>query len=146
MSTADDELMARLSAVARTADPAPPLTHEMAKAAFGLRTLDAELAELVADSLESAGAVRGPSDVRLLAFEAGDVSVDVEVAVDGEHRRLVGQLSGGVDLEVDTAAGSRAAEVDDLGRFVVAALPAGPIRLRTTTADGRSVVTAWTTI
>lgn len=148
MNPSEEEILARLTGVASAVDAPSAQVFEAAKAAFGLRELDLELAELVADSVESEGAVRGPSSVRLLAYEyeAGDVSVDVEVSPTGDRRRLVGQLSGGGDLRVDTPASSRVVAVDELGRFVADNVPAGPVRLRTTTASGRAIGTAWTTI
>ena len=146
MSTSDEELATALTASAKLVDPPPALLFEMAKAAFGLRLLDAELAELVADSLESAGAVRGPTQERLLAFEAEQVTVDVQVSLGGDQRRLVGQLSGGTDLRLDTAGSSTSVPLDELGRFVIEGVSPGPIRLRTTTGSGRTVTTAWTVI
>ena len=43
----DDELMARLSEVAAVADPVPEALLSAARAAFGLRELDARVAELI---------------------------------------------------------------------------------------------------
>ena len=46
----DDELLARLAATLRGAQQPPADVAELARASFGLRDLDAQLAELVADS------------------------------------------------------------------------------------------------
>jgi len=58
----DDELMAWLSELAATADPVPEPLLAAARDAFGLRDLDARVAELVRDSAVDvpATAVRGP--------------------------------------------------------------------------------------
>lgn len=145
MTGSDGDLLARLAAAAGD-DPAPPLVVESAKALFGLRAIDAELAELAADSLENSGAVRGPTDVRLLAFETPDVVVDVEVAATGDRRRLIGQVAPEARyLAIDTPTSTTTAEVDPLGRFVAEDLPSGPMRLRFQSATG-AVATAWTRI
>jgi hypothetical protein len=143
MPGSDGDLLARLAAVARDDDP-PPLVVESAKAVFGLRALDAELAELTSDSLEAAGAVRGPSEVRLLAFETPAISVDVEVTARGDRVRLMGQVATDVtDLAVDTPATTVTVPVDPLGSFLAENVPHGPVRLRFQAATG-PVATSWT--
>lgn len=144
-SDADDELLTRLAAAADDDSP-PPLVLDTAKAVFGLRALDAELAELVEDSLDTAGTVRGPSDVRLLAFQTPTVAVDVEVTTTGDRRRLIGQVAAEAgSLAIDTVSATVRAEVDPLGRFVAEDVPAGLVRLRFATHTG-AVATSWTRI
>ena len=80
-----DPLMAEVRAVLENADPVPPAVLAAAKGTFTWRTIDSELAELVADSADSlAGAVgagvRGETAPRLLTFEAAGLVVEVEVA------------------------------------------------------------------
>lgn len=142
---ADDELLTRLAAAAND-EPPPPLVIHTAKAMFGLRALDAELAELVEDSLDTASTVRGPSDVRLLAFQTPTVAVDVEVTTAGDRRRLIGQVAAEADsLAIDTPSATVTTEVDPLGRFVAEDVPAGLVRLRFDTPTG-AVATSWTRI
>ena len=153
---ADDLLVGRLRGVAAEADGLPPGVLAAARAAFGLRGVDAELADLVADSFETAHLVRGPSVRRLLAWAAGTVSVDVEVSGTGPARRLVGTVEGaGGPVTVESAAAGRAAgrpadpvtlELDDAGRFSVDGVPGGPVRLRVTRAGARAVITAWVVV
>lgn len=143
---ADDELLARLRAVAAEADPVPGDVVAAARAAFGLRSMDAELAELVADSRDTAHLVRGPSGRRLLAWAAGAVSVDVEVSGSGDQRRLLGVvegMSGSVTVEV-ASGWRRDVDPDADGRFTLDGVPAGPTRLRL--AGPPPVVTPWTTL
>ncbi len=141
------ELLDRVRRVVEEADPVPAAVLAAARAAFDLRTLDADLAELVADSRDSAALVRGPSGRRQLAFAAGAVTLDVEVTADGSRRRLLG-FAEGTSGPV-TAQSSRVGvdpvtvSLDEAGRFLVDGLPAGPTRLSCPGAGGRPVVTAW---
>ena len=58
----DEDLLERLRAICEEVDPTPDLVIEMARAAFSLRRLDAELAELVLDSADAAWRNRGVAD------------------------------------------------------------------------------------
>lgn len=149
-----DPLLAELRNVIEGADPIPDGVVAAAKAAFTWRTIDAEVAELVADSgladsrLLGAGA-RAAAAARLLTFEAGGCTVEVEIAETGNTRHLVGQL---IPMERATItgrwpAGSRSAESDELGRFTLDDLPAGPISLTVRRTDNEVLVaTSWVII
>ncbi|HBW18475.1 MAG TPA: hypothetical protein DEH11_05400, partial [Actinobacteria bacterium] len=92
----DDELEEELRRTAASLDPVPPELLRAAADAFTWRTVDAELAELVYDSLvdeDALALVRGGSDRRLLSFEAGGLSIDLEVSTAGAARELTGQLA-----------------------------------------------------
>ncbi len=150
----DTALLAELRAAPPPHDPLPASLLDAARAAFGWRTIDAELAALVYDSTEDARAlvgVRGLGDVRELTFQAGPVTVELEVIEVGRRRRLVGQIvppTAG-DVEVRQAVGSRGATVDELGRFLVEEVAPGPTSLRISLdlADGpRRVDTDWTVL
>jgi hypothetical protein len=143
----DDAFLERLRAVAAEADPVPELVMTSARAAFTTRRLDAELAELVLDSAEAHSAVRSAgADVRVLSFESGDVTVEVQVQ-DGPHgyelRGLVdGAQPASITIEFASAAPLEVT-VDEDAWFVAAPLPSGPIRLRVTAPP---VVTAWVSL
>ena len=144
----DDLLMDRLREIAGVADAAPALVHAAASAAFALRDLDASLAELVRDSAESSlAAVRGDGDDRLLSFESGDVTVEMQVTENGPRRDVVAHVSGAAlaDATVDMLGASRSVSTDD-GVLVVRDLPPGPLRLRLTTTAGAAVATSWVRI
>jgi hypothetical protein len=146
-----DLLEARLRGLASVADPVPELVLESARAAFTLRTLDAELAELVHDSAVDADLVlvRGPgdSDVRMLSFEHGTVAVDLQVSETAKGRELLGLVTGAVgDVEVEQAGRRTAIPLDEAGRFILSGLPAGPLRLHLRAEDGTSVATSWVTL
>lgn len=145
--TTDDELMASLRRIADDVDAAPELVTESARAAFSTRHLDDELAELLHDSeLVSSHGVRdaqpGP---RLLSFEVGDVSLEIQLEeVQGQLavRGIAVGTVGEAEIETTTS-GPRTAPIDDKGWFRVDGLPSEPLRIRVHGADGTSVTTGW---
>jgi hypothetical protein len=142
-----DEFEARLRVLAGEADPVPSLVLDAARAAFTLRTLDAELAELVHDSAVDADLVlvRGPDDdVRMLSFEHGSVAIDLQVSQTPAGPELLGLVTGAVgDVEVEQGGTRRSVPLDEAGRFVVRDLVAGPLRLHLRAEDGTAVATSW---
>ena len=145
---ADAALLALLQRVAEQVDPVPELSYDLARATFGLRDLDSQLAALMHDSaLEAGDLVRrgGGADVRLLSYEAGDLSVELQVSASGANRTILGEVVGGrvERIAVQTDGPGVEVQPDELGRFRLADLPAGPFRLRLLMADGRSVTTSW---
>lgn len=146
---ADAALLAHLNRVVEQVDPVPELSYDLARASFILRDIDSELAALTHDSaLELNDLVRatGVSDARLLSFEAGELTVELQVRVTGAARTLLGEVHGGaVDHIAVHASGGAVVETvpDEVGRFRVEGLPAGPFRIRLETADGRAVTTSW---
>ncbi len=143
---ADEELVAKLRAAASRDDPVPAIVHEAGLAAFELRALDAELAELVADSALDAGAlVRGGGPSRLVSFASPRLAIEVEVTVRNGARRLVGQVIGAEPrpMELDHRDGVLAVAPDSLGRFVVDGVAPGPVRLRGALSGGGMLTTSW---
>jgi hypothetical protein len=146
---ADSELLAELRAALSRLDPVPVSVSAAAVAAIDLRTLDAELAELIADSAVDAGAlVRGAGEARLVSFAHPRLSIEFEVVSIAGARRLVGQVVGaGADaMELDHRRGVLAVAVDDLGRFGVEGVAPGPVRLRCVLPDGEIVGTSWVVV
>lgn len=146
-----DELEARLRAVVGHVDPVPPLADEAARAAFGWRTIDADLAELLRDSADEAveAGVRGPGAARQLSFQSPALGIELEVVATGpRERRIEGQLlppaAATVQLE---RPGEEAVSVttDELGRFVLDGLRAGAVRLHVL-LGGAQIAVPWTTI
>jgi hypothetical protein len=154
--TADEaELFRRLTEMLSPQNEPPAMVTELAKQSFALRTLDAELAALTADSqIEgTAAAVRRGALVdipRLLTFETPGLMVELEIGGAGRQRRILGELipSGPATIEIRQpgAAGNRTIEADDEGRFVLETLLPGPFSL-TCRRPGRSpVTTEWTSL
>ncbi|MGW4823054.1 hypothetical protein ACWEP4_29710 [Streptomyces sp. NPDC004227] len=124
-------------------DPVPDDLRQLAVEAYALRDLDARIAELTFDSLVDSIPVRGATDTpRMLTFQAGDLTVDIEVTGDG----LMGQVLPPQQARIEVLAGPRrpgpALTADELGRFTGEAPPAGPFALRLR-AGAEVVITEW---
>lgn len=146
------QLEARLRTLAGEADPVPEDVLTAARAALALRALDAELAELVADSaVDRLVGVRGGGDEpRLLTWEAGELGVEVQVTSTRDGVELRGQVSGadpGAVLELQDSTGARVGVTPDVdGSFVLdvdVEVAAARLRLWITEPSGRRVVTGW---
>ncbi len=140
-----EELLSRLTLLAARLDPVPGHVVEAAKASRTWQTIDAELAELVYDSVQSdeLAGVRGSGDARQLTFEAPGVTVEVEIGT--VSRRLQGQLvpPQEADVEVRHPGGAVTVRSDELGHFSCEGVPRGPVSLRCRVA-GRAGPTAHT--
>src|ERR1700686_4177427 len=87
----DTELEQELRLLAARIEPVPPRLLQAAVDAFAWRTIDADLAELVFDSLSDqreTALVRGSRQDRLLSFRAAGASIEVEVTAAGSTRGL----------------------------------------------------------
>ena len=146
----DERLLAELGELLGRATPPPGWVIEAAKRSYTWRTVDAELAELTADSRldrEPAG-VRGAAEPRALTFEARDLVIEVEVSVSGAERRMLGQLVPAQRARIEVRQDEEAStvEADELGRFVVERLRARPVSLRCHLAGRGPVVTEWVAV
>lgn len=142
---ADDELLARLAAALVAVEPVPEEVLVAARAAFTWRTIDEELAALVADTWERpvAGVRSTAQDERELTFRAP--TADVELLVTGYPARLLGQVTtaGPGTAKVERADGfAEVAPVDELGRFALPRLLPGPVRI-VLDLPGATLVTSW---
>jgi hypothetical protein len=150
----DAWLEEELRGLAARLEPVPDRLVQAAVDAYAWRTVDADLAELVFDSLadqDEAALVRGPQQERLLSFRAGGLTIEVEVTAAGPSRRLIGQLVPPQRAEVQIRHQDEVVTLitDEFGRFIAESLPAGPVSLRCGPADQahRSpVVTDWVPI
>jgi hypothetical protein len=144
----DNQLTDELRRLASRLDPVPPELLDAAAGAFAWRDIDAELAELVFDSLldaDEATLVRGSPERRLVSFVGGGLTVDVEVTTTGPARTIMGQIvppqGGAIDIRRQQE--TVTIEADELGRFRSGPLPPGPLSLRLRPAGGAPVVTDW---
>jgi hypothetical protein len=144
----DDELLDALEAAIEGAHPMPASAAELARGAWDARALDAEFAELVADSVADADqlAIRAVTGPRLLSFEGRGLAIELELEPVGTTtHRVAGQLlparSASVTLErgVETLR----ARADASGRFAFEPVGEGTVRLRVEDAGHRAVVSAW---
>ncbi|MET7289413.1 hypothetical protein [Streptomyces sp. NPDC005573] len=138
----EDLLEEQLRRAAAVLDPVPEGLLQLALEAYALHDLDARVAELTFDSLVDALPVRGaPQAPRMLTFQAGELTVDVEVTGDG----LIGQLLPPRPARIEVLGGPRTVlpvPVDVLGRFTSDAPPSGPFALRLRTGED-VIVTEW---
>jgi hypothetical protein len=123
---------------------APPEVVDVARAAWAWRAVEEELASLVYDSADdpALAGVRGPAGDRQLTFRWQNTILDIEIL----QGRLLGQLTPGPAGQVRLGMPPERWQelvVDDRGRFVVAQLPPGPIRLSYALADGAARSTGW---
>jgi len=144
----DTELEEQLRELGARLDPVPPRLLSVAADSYIWRTIDSDLAELVFDSAldEHVTATRGGEYARLLTFEAGGLSVDVQVTGSGQDRRIVGQLTPPQRLAVAVRQGQNLTgmDADELGRFG-GPLGDGPFSLLCSAGADRDrpVVTDW---
>ena len=124
-----------LRALAARLEPVPDRLLQAAVDAYAWRTVDADLAELVFDSLadtQEAALVRGGQGERLLSFRASSLTIEVEVTAAGAARRVIGQLvpPQRADVQIRHRDDVVTVATDELGRFIADSLPAGPVSLR----------------
>lgn len=148
----DEATLASLHDALARVDGVPEQVRQAAIGAFAWRTIDADLAELTYDSLlddRPLEGVRGDSGPRLVTFEGAELVIEVEVAELGRRRRLVGQLVPPTPARVlvHHAGATSSTEADDLGRFAVDGVHAGPVRISCErVTQGRRVDTGWVTL
>jgi len=150
----DEMILASLRVAAAIREPVPPFVLQAARDAFAWRRIDAELAELVADSaceLAYAG-TRGEGQPRLVTFEVpGGTSLELEASSHGPGIHLIGQVvpARPGTAEVQHLGGSVLVAVDEVGRFAAHGICPGPMRVKlhlvapgATSGPGLEIVTA----
>ncbi len=139
-----DPTLDLLRATASRVDPVPDALVTMAKESFTWRTIDAELAELVFDSLvDEVVGVRGAGgreQARSMSFETAGGAIEIEV----DRGRLVGQVApaAAVLVELRHPSGTIADHSDVVGRFRFDGVPTGPVRI-TVSGEGPTISTEW---
>lgn len=140
----DEELMSTLRRICSRIDPVPESVVEDASRALLTRRVDDQLAELVLDSAAEFAQVRGAQEqLRLLSFQLGALSLEVQLEYLDDHvaiRGLVEGMSG--TPEMDLGRERRILPVDDEGMFTTE-VPRGAARFRLTAANGVFVSTQW---
>ena len=139
----DDKLISLLRRGFHGSDPTPADVTEFAKAALSWRNVDAELAQLTFDSVDDTTAVRGVAVARMLAFESGDLMIDLEH--DPASGYLRGQLepAGQMAIELHVLDTVLVTESDELGRFAFDGIHSGPFALVIRFEGDEAVKTEW---
>lgn len=143
----DDDLLAELRQAASRFDPVPADVVAGARAAFVWRSMDTELAELVADTSQQdrvPAGVRG-AEPAMLSFEAPSLVMELEILPERGGRRVLGQLVPPQPgrIEVRHAGGTLQVDVDAVGRFSAGDVMPGPVSLRCQPSVGSPVETDW---
>lgn len=145
----DEDLLQELRLMMCRVDPVPASVVLAARSAIMWRSIDAELAELTADSLvadQRLVGVRAHDVPTMLTFEVGGQVLEVEVMSTGRGRRLVGQLVPAAPGQVVVHHGETdvTVQADEVGRFSVDGIVPGPVRLRWQASGGhRAAETDW---
>lgn len=141
----ENEILEILRDGLRQTDPVPSTVSEFAAALFTWRDIDAELAELIFDSVdeETPAGVRSTSTARMISFEVGKWAIDLEY--NPAVRALMGSVLPVAPFSVELhSRGARfEVELDELGRFEFADVESGPASLVFRSADGEVVKTSW---
>ncbi|GAA3447310.1 hypothetical protein [Planomonospora venezuelensis] len=140
----DDAIEDVLRHAAGIIDPVPAHLLQAAVEAYALASIEAELAELVFDSLTQSAPVRGTDRPRLLTFRGNGLTLDLEITAG----RLVGQLLPPQPAEIELLGGrspAAALTADAAGRFVCDRVAAGPFSLHCR-AGGAVITTEWLTV
>lgn len=146
----DETLLAELRRVLAAIDPVPKHVGAAGRLAIEWRPVDAELAELVHDSV-----VDGPplgtrsAGPRALTFATPALTIELEAERDADDGlRIAGRLvpPQAAEIVVRSDDDVVATRSDEHGRFDVGGLPDGPLRLRLRLDDARIVETVALTL
>jgi len=150
-TSADDRLLERLRVIAATVDPPPMLVDESARQALSTRRIDAELAELLMDSMSAAAPAQSRADgddVRMLAFASDRVSIELQVEPEAAGtvslRGLVVGAGGVVTIETLTATST--VPIDGAGWFTAAGIARQSVRFHLVEPTGERLLTSWATL
>jgi len=130
----DDALVDELRRVRALADPVPAAWRRAALASLAWQDIDAEPAALAYDSLSGrdprlAGGQPGTQAVRELRYAAGAAGLSLEVDLNADRLRVVGEVSPAAAVEVVAVwpEGRQATTADDRGAFRFDDLPRRPV-------------------
>jgi hypothetical protein len=146
----DEALLAELRRLAARVDPLPESLGHAARESLTWRRVDAELAELLADSVEDDSRlelVRAAGGPRSVSFEAAGLTIELEIIGAGARKTIVGQLvpPSQAKIEVQSSGPRATVSADEHGRFRAEGIPSGRLRLRLTDHPSakRPVETSW---
>ena len=126
-------------------DAAPADVKDFAKAALSWQTIDADLAQLTYDSIEESNTatVRGVAVARMLAFESGGWTIDLEH--DPVTGRLMGQIEPAklVTIELHVLDTVLVSDTNEQGLFFFEGIQSGPFALVIRFEGDDTVKTEW---
>jgi hypothetical protein len=139
-----EDLESALSGLFADIDQVPRAAREAANAALGWRAVDAELAQLTADSGRELTHLRGGAP-RLLTFAGTGLLIELEVSPADGAALLLGQLDPprAAEVTVEVATGPLRTHADGHGRFTVPGLAGGWTRVVVNRAGTGAVTTEW---
>jgi hypothetical protein len=142
----DETILRELRETAARLDPCPADLVERITFALTVQALQAEVAQLTsqAELVSRSFATQEPAEATTVTYSTESVSIMVSLSRDAVGRaRLDGWLTcGPAQVELDLGAhGTRTADADADGRFVLPDLPPGPAHLLVRPPQGRPVVT-----
>jgi hypothetical protein len=130
----DDALVDELRRVRALADPVPEAWRRAALASLAWQDIDAEPAALAYDSLSGRdprlpGGQPGTHAVRELRYAAGAAGLSLDVDLNADRLRVVGEVSPAAAVEVVAVwpDGQQATMADDRGAFRFDDLPRRPV-------------------
>ena len=140
----DEELMSELRRVCSQVDPVPADVVDGASRALRTRRFDEQLAELLLDSAAELTQVRGDHEqVRLLSFQFGELSLEVQLAYADDRVTIKGLVDGALGAaEIDRGGEHRELPIDNDGMFTTE-ISRGATRFRLAAQDGVIVTTQW---
>lgn len=154
LTDSDQRFFDSMRAAVASQDPVPSHVVDAAKAAFGWRSIDAELAQLIYDSsteqLATAG-VRGDSSGHHLRFESAALSVVLQILTEGAQRVVIGEIvpQKPAEVQIFHPGGISTVRTDERGRFRARDVKTGlmSLRCRLFDMDGdRMFRTDWVTL
>lgn len=147
----DIELLEQLGSIVAVLDPVPPDVVELGRAAFALHHADTALMKLASEAMSAAlrvtDSARGTS--RLLVFEHGSVSIELDVTWRGDFGRILGVVTDesgtqaeGAQVILETRSLTRTVDLED-ERFRFERVPLGLARIVLERAGERVMATTW---
>ncbi|MFC4061145.1 hypothetical protein ACFOWE_22830 [Planomonospora corallina] len=144
----DDAALIAALRLASGRDPVPETVTAAARAAFGLRLPGAVTARPVA--VPAPSGVRSAAQAGLLRFDAGDLTIELDVDSSGGLVDLAGRVcphpgpDAGVEIRTPGLTESRG--LSPTGQFAVVGLPGGWFSVVCHRPDRPPVATSWTLI
>jgi hypothetical protein len=134
----DDDLIRLVSEVIDEDEPMPAGALEFASNGFIWRDINNELAELLHDSGRELVDIRATATARMLMFQQGEVTLDLE----HDDHGIRGAVSppGTYRVEVCSATAAAVVQTDGAGMFTIDGATAGAVHAAVFDGDGHPVL------